>query len=227
MGQAMNDTWGGVGLATAESPLGPFVKHGAPVLPTSPGQDPIHEHTLNRLPNGTYALFYTGFDPSTGDRGFLATSEDLVTWSQYAGNPALPPSPHKSGWDGGHRRPRSLFQHGSYWYLLYEGTNINRKSTVQNGCWGDTVGLMRSRTLEGPWHDRHPLQIAVPPRPRDTFDSTWTGWPRAHVDAASGTLQVLYSAGGNDFKNSSLHDYASTGLVVFNLTRLAQWTLDL
>eukprot|EP00937_MAST-01D_sp_MAST-1D-sp2_P004683 g4683.t1 len=227
MGQAMDDSWGGIGLATAKTPLGPFTRHGAPVLPTSPGQDPIHEHTLNRLPNGSFALFYAGFSPATGDQGFLAVSEDLRSWRPFAGNPALPaaPAPQRQGWDGGHRRPRSLFQHDGWWYLLYEGTNINRKSTVQPGCWGDTIGLMRARALEGPWDNRHPAQIAIPPRAGDVFDSTWTGWPRAHVDAARGAVHVLYSAGGNDFKNDSLHDYASTGLRTLSLAELGLWRL--
>ena len=228
MGQANNDSWGGIGLAVSSSgnPLGPFVRHGAPVLPTSAGQDPIHEHTLNRLPNGSYALFYAGFDERTGDQGWLALSEDLVSWRKAAGGPALPAAAEVEGWDGGHRRPRSLFRRGAYWYLLYEGTNINAMATVTDGgCWGDTIGLMRSATLEGPWRERHPLQIVVPPRSGDAFDSTWTGWPRAFVDEATGSVEVLYSAGGNDFKNGSVHDFASTGLRRWNLTRVVDWTL--
>ena len=60
--------------------------------------------------------------------------------------------------------------------------------------------------------ERHPLQIIIPPQPDPTFDSTWTGWPRAWVDEKAGEVLVLYSAGGRDMQNSTLHDYASTGL---------------
>lgn len=188
MGQDNSDAWGGIGLAFSPSPLGPFTRHGAPVLRTRPGEDPIHEHTLNRLPNGTYLLFYTGNNGSTGDQGFLATSADLVQWTRYGGNPALPAASglERGGWDSGHRRPRSLFQHQGWWYLLYEGTQEDPRTQ----CWGDTIGLMRARRVEGPWEDRHPLQVSVPPRVGASFDSTWTGWPRAYLDEAAGLLQV-------------------------------------
>ena len=84
---------------------------------------------------------------------------------------------------------------------------------------------MRSKTLEGPWHERHPLQVIIPPGLGAAFDSTWTGWPRAWVDETKGEVQVLYAAGANDMKTSKMHPYATTGLRRWNLTEMAQWAL--
>jgi hypothetical protein len=108
--------------------------------------------------------------------------------------------------------------------MLYEGTSQHLPADTLGGCWGDTIGLSRSRHLEGPYTVRHPLQIIVAPQPDNAFDSTWTGWPRVHLDAAAGELQVLYSAGGRGMKNSSMHDYATTGLRKWSLEKLANWT---
>jgi hypothetical protein len=41
----------------------------------------------------------------------------------------------------------------------------------------------------------------------------------------AGELQVLYSAGGRDMQNSSLHDYATTGVRKWSLRKLVNWTL--
>lgn len=83
------------------------------------------------------------------------------------------------------------------------------------------TGLMRSKQLEGPWVERHPLQISIPPQPDPRFDSTWTGWPKAFID--DGMAHVLYAAGGRGMKNSSMHPFASTGLRHWNLTKLEEW----
>ena len=128
MGQADNDSWGGIFLATSPCAVGcPWTKHGV-VLACGTGADPavcgggtqadktsaqrpIHEHDLLQLPNGTFVVFYAG-NTAAGDQGFLATSADLVTWVNYQGNPALPLPikqcgvyPHSTCWDGEHRRP--------------------------------------------------------------------------------------------------------------------------
>lgn len=111
MGQAQNDSWGGIFLATSACSVGcPWVKHGvvlgcggdaghtsgadpmvcggAPGTTAVPKQRPIHEHDLIRLPNGTYAVFYAG-NTVAGDQGFLATSDDLISWRNFPGNPVL------------------------------------------------------------------------------------------------------------------------------------------
>ena len=64
----------------------PQVCGGVPGTTSVPQQRSIHEHDLIQLPNGTFALFYAG-NTRPGDQGFLATSDDLLTWTNYAGNP--------------------------------------------------------------------------------------------------------------------------------------------
>lgn len=179
-GQNNGDQWGGIFLATSDCPVGcPWKKHGpvlhcgagaSPKLCASVANPPINEHDLIQLANGTFVVFYAGF-ADAADKGWMATSEDLLTWHDYPGNPALPTPTEECGqypkatcWDGVHRRPRSLLQYKDYWYLIYEGTNQEPWNPTQ--CWGDTVGLMRSRTLEGPWIERHPLQASDPPPPQ-------------------------------------------------------------
>ena len=98
---------------------------------------------------------------------------------------------------------------------------------------GDTIGLSRSRHLEGPYIERHPLQVIDPclfrriyftlgnsndeidvillisglremlvrlsglqimiaPQPDPSFDSTWTGWPRALLDESAGKTETRW-----------------------------------
>ena len=45
------------------------------------------------------------------------------------------------------------------------------------------------------------------------------------MDLAAGEVQVLYSAGGRDMQNSSLHDFATTGLRRWSLEKLANWSI--
>ena len=61
-----------------------------------------------------------------------------------------------------------MFQYKDWWYMLYEGTSQHPQTL--GGCWGDTIGLSRSRNLEGPFTERHPLQIIVAPQPDPAFD---------------------------------------------------------
>ena len=248
MGQAADDAWGGIFLASSDCAVGcAWRKHGVvlgcPQMNNATGGDPqvcgsatskarpIHEHDLIHLANGTFLIFYAG-NTAAGDQGFLASADEMTgPWRNYAGNPALPlplkecgEYPHSTCWDGEHRRPRSLLRYDGWWFLLYEGTTQNAASL--GGCWGDTIGLMRSKTLEGPYVERHPLQIIIPSQPNGRFDSTWTGWPRAHISESTGELLVLYAAGGRDMQNysKSIHDYASTGLRRWSLEKLTNWS---
>ena len=61
MGYSSNGTWGGIGVAYAAGPLGPFVRSGpTPAIPTESfpewARQAVHEHDCVRLDNGTYVL---------------------------------------------------------------------------------------------------------------------------------------------------------------------------
>ena len=94
----------------------------------------------------TYAVYYAG-NTEPGDQGFLATSEDLIHWTNYPDNPVLPlplkecgDYPHSKCWDGEHRRPRSVFQYKDYWYMIYEGTTHH--PDMLGGCCASAVRSM-------------------------------------------------------------------------------------
>ena len=214
--------WNGIGMAFADEPMGPFVKHpDNPLIrvnrSTGSTESIIHEHTLNRLENGSYLIFYAGccgenqvgaYAPfGVGDQGHLAYSEDLIHWRK-AGvvfpTPSIALRDVHNG-DGTHRRPRSLHRIGEYWHLLYEGASpiidyqvdpSQRDGWVMNGAlWRDSVGLARAPDLKGPW-EPHPLKLSVPQGSGVRFDAAWTGWPRAIVqqNPAGGTVQIFYAA---------------------------------
>ena len=102
-------------------------------------------------------LFYTGgcggackCPGNFCDQGGLATSLDLRSWTKYAGNPTLPCSKIRDRFDAKHRRPRSLNHIGEYWYLQYEGGS--HSEIIGHNCSSiDSVGLARSKSIEGPW----------------------------------------------------------------------------
>merc|ERR1712166_111389 len=213
--------WGGIGVAFADSPLGPFHKHPHPVLPVGEAGEwdaTIHEHTITRLSNGSYMIFYTGFGSQPyGYQGGLAFSEDLLSWRKSSHNPVLRHDPNSANWDGAHRRPRSLDLIDGMWYLLYEGA-----TAVDHTCYRDSIGLARSKDLLN-W-ETHPLKVAVPQQAGARFDSIWTGWPRALIKG--GNVHVFYSAGGADFVNAGTHHFASTGLRSVPIERYTNWTIS-
>mmetsp|Transcript_93883 Transcript_93883/g.268830 ORF Transcript_93883/g.268830 Transcript_93883/m.268830 type:complete len:254 (-) Transcript_93883:88-849(-) len=219
--------WGGVGLAISkDGPLGPFVKQPSPVLVMGEEGEwddgAIHEHTLERLPNGTYVLLYTGFSSTTrGDQGGLATSEDLLTWTKHPSNPILPSAPLANSWDGSHRRPRSLSKVGDFYYMLYEGAAEDRRDSYHDNstsCYRDAIGLARSTDLLN-WATDHDMKVAIPPSTNadEAFAAVWTGWPRAAPSATfmreypdnKGSIAVLHAVGGDDFVDQGDHHYAS------------------
>src|SRR5205807_495722 len=128
-------------------------------------------------------LMYTGFDGKQGDHGGLAESEDLIHWEKDPANPVfLGAGPGR--WDSLHLRPRSLFRHGEYYYLFYEGAGMRTKffddeGGVQHGkqLVFDSIGLARSRDLHR-W-ERFPWNPAIPQTGQTSFDALWTGWPHA------------------------------------------------
>jgi len=80
-----------IGYATATSPLGPWTKYASnPVLTTSTGGD--HDSRIGdpviykSSPTEWGMIFFGQTDPADG-KMFLAFSDDLDTWTKWAGNP--------------------------------------------------------------------------------------------------------------------------------------------
>ncbi len=82
-----------VGLATSTSPTGPFTKHPNPVLAPSQTWEGaiLGTPAITRI-GTTYYLFYHGFSDGK-DRGGVAYSTNLLSWTKEANNPILDTGP--------------------------------------------------------------------------------------------------------------------------------------
>jgi len=218
--------WSGIGLATADHPAGPFTKWaGNPVLTTvnNSWETVIHEHTLYH-DKDKYILFYTGFDGKNGDRGGLAYSRDLIHWTKDPSNPVFVPE-GPSRWDSLHIRPRTLFQHGEYFYLFYEGAGMRPKFSKNEGgvevegtLVFDSVGLARSKDLH--YWERFPWNPAIAQTGEKSFDALWTGWP--HAVPLGESVIVLYAA-SDAWGFARKQGRVYTGLVRFDVQELENW----
>jgi hypothetical protein len=219
-------TWSGIGLATADHPWGPFTKYADnPVMRAEPGtyKQIIHEHTLLRV-DDHYVLMYVGFDGKTGDRGCLATSRDLIHWQEDPANPVFV-TEGGDRFDSLHLRPRSLFRHGDYYYLFYEGAGRRRRfSSSEGGVRSgeflvfDTIGLARSKDLHH-W-ERHPWNPAIAQSGGREFDSLWTGWPMA-VPQPDGVMVFYAASDAWGFAKKQGRVFA--GLMRFPYRQLERW----
>ena len=145
--------WFGVWLAESASPLGPFHKvQPGPILTFGGPHDfdgtTMHLHGAYQLPDGTYAVLYTGYNSKIatgkpGDRGGLATSNDMIRWTKYAGNPVFVPA-EKGSWDDEHVRPKTFVKLNDWYYMFYEGAHFSQGGWPE---WPDQVGLARSHDL--------------------------------------------------------------------------------
>lgn len=145
--------WLGVWLAQAPSPLGPFHKvQPGPILSFGGKTDfdgtTMHLHGVQQLEDGTYAMLYTGYNSKIasgkpGDRGGLATSNDMVHWTKYPGNPVFVPA-QAGSWDDAHVRPKTFAKLKDWYYMFYEGAHFSQGGWPE---WPDQVGLARSRDL--------------------------------------------------------------------------------
>lgn len=95
---------------------------------------------------GRFYIFYTGVHPQVQ---CLATSDDLVSWRKYEGNPVIATKPE--GFGECFRDP-CVWQEGDTWYMILG-------SQVPNG--GGAALLYESRDLLH-WHYRHPLFLGDP-----------------------------------------------------------------
>jgi predicted GH43/DUF377 family glycosyl hydrolase len=187
--------WVGVGVAFSNSPLGPFQRYEKnPVLKDGSAGEmdahAIHLHTVMRQQDGTYVMLYTG-NPGgqytsgrRGDRGFLATSRDLIHWEKSKANPVFDLGP-LGEWDDTHVRPKTLSKWHGWYYMFYEGTKND------GVFWWDQDGMARSKDLLH-W-ERFPFNPILPVGTNGAYDSIVTEWPAALVDGD--VLHVFYMCG--------------------------------
>ncbi|MCX5801431.1 MAG: family 43 glycosylhydrolase [Candidatus Eisenbacteria bacterium] len=79
-------------------------------------------------PAGGYIMYYTGVDSNEVERIGAATSEDLFTWTKYAGNPIFRPDTAWSAWDStvqysSCRDPYVYCEDGTYYLLVTAHAN--------------------------------------------------------------------------------------------------------
>lgn len=99
-----------ISVATGPGPLGPWRKHGSPILGPTPGH-PFRERGAGALkvydgllPDGTLAGFENGIFRDGGGRSgsaiLLLRSRDGLTWEEHPDNPILAPA--GQGWRRAH-----------------------------------------------------------------------------------------------------------------------------
>ncbi len=111
-----------IGLATSTSPTGPFTKLPNPVLgPTASWEATIVGTPAAAQIGSKFFLFYHGFQGGS-DRGGVAYSNDLISWSKEPNNPIL--NLGSSGaWDSVKVAPSDTYVSGSNVWVFYEGYN--------------------------------------------------------------------------------------------------------
>ena len=188
--------WTGFGLAIADQPLGPFTHYTN--NPVYKHFSHAHEFDLVHINNEQYLLFFAGFTPNpargtSGDRGYLFYSDNLIDWKPDTYNPVFSPETLRN-WDAIHVRPRSLNYINNTWYLWYEGCNHWTPPGHNESYWFDTVGLARSKDLiEWDYYPRNPALPGL--GTSGQFDQNWVGWPRMVIKDEIG--YIFYTASGN------------------------------
>ena len=188
--------WTGFGLAIADQPLGPFTHYTN--NPVYKHFSHAHEFDLVPINNEQYLLFFAGFTPNpargtSGDRGYLFYSDNLIDWKPDTYNPVFSPETLRN-WDAIHVRPRSLNYINNTWYLWYEGCNHWTPPGHNESYWFDTVGLARSKDLiEWDYYPRNPALPGL--GTSGQFDQNWVGWPRMVIKDEIG--YIFYTASGN------------------------------
>ena len=88
-------------------------------------------------------------------------------------------------------------------------------------CWDDSIGVARSRDGLETFDMDYPYELAIPQRPGATFDSCWTGWPKALV--IDQEAHVFFAAGGWGFVDAGSRHYADTAVRRISMALLARW----
>jgi len=207
-----SDWWTGIGVAIADSPLGPFKKYeGNPVIrPGAPGEfdcrGGFHVFTVFKQEEGKYAMLYAGYDGSY-DKGGLATSEDLIHWKKYPRNPVFQGGPPGSV-DEGHVRPSGVVKVKDTFLMFYEGCHFDGETWYDNDC------LVKSKDLFH-WR-RYPFNPVLPiGAGEDAPDYIVTEWARPII--AKDKLFVLYA-----LCNPPRFPF-SVGLAEIDIAQLGDW----
>jgi predicted GH43/DUF377 family glycosyl hydrolase len=190
--QNKDQKWQGFYLATATTSDGKFriENNGNPVYKF---ENTAHEFDLVQVdnPNYKYMMFFAGFIPSVGDRGFMVYSNDLKTWTEDKTWSNFKPQT-TDNWDAIYVRPRSLNKLGDIWYLWYEGVNNYNHYSY------DVVGLARSKDLYNwEYHPHNPILCGMG-ESAEQVDNTWTGWPRMVI---KDNKAYVFYAGSNPSRN--------------------------
>lgn len=110
--------------------------------------------------DGIPTVFYSGVFPQTVC--VATSSDDLLTWEKYEGNPIIEAPPHDlRDQTGGHFRDPYVWQEGEHWYLIIA-------SKIKDV--GGMVLLYRSQDLIH-WEYLHPLMVGDIHK----GDPFWTG----------------------------------------------------
>jgi len=116
--------------------------------------------------DGTYKMWYTGYDASNADRIGYATSDDGMVWTKYEGNPVLDLGA-PGAWDDYHvYGPSVLFYDGTYkmWYAGYDSSNwrIGYATSDDGIVWTKYEGNpVLNLGAPGAWDDYHAYNPSV------------------------------------------------------------------
>lgn len=177
----------------------------------------VADPTVASLPNGTYRMYFTGYEANQSTAIGLATSADLVNWTEDPLNPVLSRGPAGSWESAGCSNPSVAT--GSDWTLFYEGC---AKGIYQVGIATSSDGLHWTRSASpflpngapGTWDD---IEIGSP----DYFHGAVGA--RLYCDGYNGTnsrigmVSLAYagpSSGGGGFLPSALDLVVFVALVV-------------
>lgn len=124
--------------------LSEFVKSNRnPVLKGTPGAwdgQSVRQNGLFRK-DGTYYLYYSG-EPAPGERWQigLATSQDMINWVKYKGNPIVPCG-ESGSWDSFFTMYGKVIEKDSLYYMVYMGAD------GEIGSYNMQLGLAVSKDL--------------------------------------------------------------------------------
>jgi predicted GH43/DUF377 family glycosyl hydrolase len=170
---------GQIGLATSTDGIN-WTKYPQPVITSGSGWDySINSNSLIKI-DGTYYLYYHGWEPPDNFREGLATSTDGINWTPYEGNPILTPS---QSWEGtGTYYGSVIYENNSfkmvYMNYLTEDMGFGKASSYDGIHWTKDMHnpCFKGSNTANNWTDRPltPFMIKVNNIYRVYYNSTAT-----------------------------------------------------